>query len=133
MNATAERIHRDETGLVGRFIVAWLLFVAVLGVAAIDVGSIAFATFKASDVAQAGASEAAARFNRGGDERLACQEAARAIEVRDPDIQLVRCQVDSTGRATVTVRDTASTLVVSRLDFLAKYARVTTTESVGRP
>jgi hypothetical protein len=90
-------------------------------------------TFKASDVAQAGASEAASRFNRGGDERLACQEAVREIEVRDPDIKLVRCHIDGTGTAIVTVRDTASTLVVSRLDLLAKYARVTTTESVGRP
>jgi hypothetical protein len=124
-------IHRDQSGLVGRFIVGWLLIVAILGVGAVDGASIAFTTFRLSDVAVAAASEAASRFRSQEDVPEACQSAARAVEIHDPEITLVRCRIDRAGVATITVRQEASTLVVGRIDMLKKYGRVTRTEAVG--
>jgi hypothetical protein len=127
------RLHREQAGLVGKFIVGWLLIVAVFGIGAIDGVSIAFTTFRLSDVAAGAASEAASRYEGTGDDRLACDDAARWIDGQDPDVTLTRCRVDRSGVVTVTVRKTATTLVVGRLEFLAKYGRVVRTESVGRP
>jgi hypothetical protein len=124
-------IHRDQSGLVGRFIVGWLLIVAILGVGAVDGASIAFTTFRLSDVAVAAASEAASRFRSQQDVPGACQSAVRAVEVQDPEITFVRCRIDRAGVATITVRQEASTLVVGRIDMLKKYGRVTRTEAVG--
>ncbi len=127
------RVHREQAGLVGKFIVGWLLIVAVLGIGAIDGVSIAFTTFRLADVAAGAASEAASRYEGEGNERLACEEAARWIDSQDPDVTLAQCRVDRAGLVTVKVRKTATTLVVGRLEFLKKYGRVTRTESVGRP
>jgi len=49
----------DETGLVGKMIVVWILILALLAVAAIDAASIAFTTYKLADVGAAAASEGA--------------------------------------------------------------------------
>jgi hypothetical protein len=123
-------IHRDQSGLVGRFIVGWLLIVAILGIGAVDGASIAFTTFRLSDVAVAAASEAASRYRSQEDVPGACQTAARAVEIQDPEITFVRCRIDR-GVATITIRQEASTLVVGRIDLLKKYGRVTRTEAVG--
>ena len=49
-------VRRDEAGLVGKMVVVWLLFLAVIAVAAIDAASIAFTTYKLSDVGSTAAS-----------------------------------------------------------------------------
>src|SRR5688572_8186879 len=114
-------IHRDQSGLVGRFIVGWLLIVAILGIGAIDGASIALTTFRLSDVAVAAASEAASRYRSPEDAPAACDSAARAVEIQDPEMTLVRCRIDQAGIATITVRKEAATLVVGRIDALKKY------------
>jgi hypothetical protein len=124
-------IHRDQSGLVGRFILGWLLIVAILGIGAVDGASIAFTTFRLSDVAVAAASEAASRYRSQEDVPGACESAARSVEIQDAAITLVRCRIDEAGIATITVRKEASTLVVRRIDMLKRYGRVTRTEAVG--
>ena len=124
-------IHRDQSGMVGRYIVGWLLIVAIVGVGAVDGASIAFTTFRLSDVAVAAASEAASRYRSQDDVPEACNSAARAVEIQDPEITLVRCRIDQAGVVTITVRKEAATLVVGRIDPLKKYGRVTRTEAVG--
>ncbi|MBA3362941.1 MAG: hypothetical protein H0T07_00895, partial [Actinobacteria bacterium] len=57
-------VRRDETGLIGKMIVVWLLILAILAVAAIDAASIAFTTYKLSDVAAAAASEGALVYKK---------------------------------------------------------------------
>jgi len=131
MNAFT-RVRRDQTGLVGRFIVGWLLLVGLLGIAAVDGASIAFTTFRLADIAGAAASDAASGFEGHREERRACEAAARTVARQDPAVRLVSCRVEPTGVATVKIRKTASTLVVGRLEFLRSYGRVTRTESVGR-
>jgi hypothetical protein len=132
MRTTFARAHRDQTGLVGKFIVGWLLLVALLGIAAVDGASIAFTTLRLSDMASTAASDAAAGYAGHREERRACDAAARTVERQDPAVKLVSCQVDPTGVATVKIRKTASTLLVGRLEFLRSYGRVTRTESAGR-
>lgn len=123
--------YSDQSGFVGRFIVGWLLIVAVLGIGAVDGASIAFTTLRLSDVAVAAASEAASRYRAPEDAGPACEAAARAVQIQDPEMTLLRCRVDDLGVATVTLRKKASTLVVGRIDMLKKYGRVTRTEAVG--
>ena len=129
--AMMRSIGRDQSGLVGRFIVGWLLIVAILGIGAVDGASIAFTTFRLSDIAVAGASEAASRYRANADATEACRSAERTVEGQDADVTFVRCELELTGAATVTVRKTAATLLVHRLDVLRKYGRVSRTESVG--
>ncbi|MBI3647179.1 MAG: hypothetical protein HY240_00215 [Actinobacteria bacterium] len=44
-------VHRDQSGLVGKMIVIWLVMIALISVAAIDTVSIAFTKFRASTLA----------------------------------------------------------------------------------
>lgn len=124
-------LRTDEAGFVGRFIVGWLLVVAVLGVGAVDGASIAFTTFRLSDAAATAAAEAASRYRVSDDARLACDAAERAVQIQDPDITFVRCRIDEIGTVTVTVRQKAATFVVDQLSALKKYGRVTRTEAIG--
>lgn len=123
--------HGDRSGLVGKFVVGWLLIVAVLGVGAVDGASIAFTTFRLSDIAISAASSAASNYRANGDAALACESAAHAVEVQDVDVAFVRCRFDREGAVTVTLRKRAATFVVDRLDVLKKYGRVTRTETVS--
>ena len=45
------RAHRDQRGLVGKFMIVWLLLLAVIVLVGYDAVSIAITTFKVSDVA----------------------------------------------------------------------------------
>jgi hypothetical protein len=105
----------------------------VLGVAAVDVASIAFTTFRLSEVATTAATDAVTDYRANHRIRHACDVAEASVADLDPDARLTRCDIDRDGTATVTLRKVASTFLASRLDFLSKYARVTRTESASRP
>lgn len=122
-------MHRDQTGLVGRFVVGWLLLVGLLGIGAVDGASIAFTTFRLSDIGRAAATEAESKYVATGDANSACGSAAHVVEVQDPAVTLVRCRIDQTGDVTITLRKRAATLVVGRVDALKKHGLVTRTET----
>lgn len=122
---------RDERGLVGKFIVVWLLIVGLLGVAAVDFASIAFTTFRLSDIAASAAAEAASQSNRGAKETAACKAAEQTVQGQDGDVQVIACREIAGDRFSITVRKEAATLLVDQLDFLSKYGRVTRTESAS--
>jgi uncharacterized membrane protein len=125
------RRHRDERGLVGKFIVGWLLLVVLLGVAAVDFGSIAFTTFRLSDIATSAAAEAASQLDRGATPLEACSSAEAIVAEQDPAVRLVGCRRGDGRSVSVTVRKKAATLIVGRLEFLERYGRVTRTESAS--
>jgi hypothetical protein len=131
MTGDVRRLHRDQRGLVGKFIVGWLLIVGLIGLAAVDFTSIAFTTFRLSDIAASAASEAASQFNRGANSTRACEAADRSVTKQDPTVRMVGCRRIDTASFSITVRKQASTLVVSKVDFLDDYGRVTRTETVG--
>jgi hypothetical protein len=128
--------RRDEAGLVGKMIVIWLLFLGVIAVAAIDAGSIAFTTYKLSDVAAAAASEGARVYGRSHDVRDACERVATVVTAQEPTARVARggCSVERpTGLVTVEVRKLASTLVAYRIPWTEDFATVTVTETAGPP
>jgi hypothetical protein len=131
MSGGGRRLHRDERGLVGKLVVGWLLLVGLLGVAAVDFGSIAFTTFRLSDIAVGAASEAASRLDRGATPTQACTAAEAVVAEQDPAVRMVGCRRADGDEMSVTVRKKASTLIVSRFEFLEPYGRVTRTESAS--
>lgn len=129
-------VRRDEAGLVGKMIVVWLLVLAILAVAAIDAASIAFTTYKLSDVGSAAASEGALVYKKGHNTRETCQRVERVVAKEEATAKIPRggCSVERpTGLVTVKIRKRANTLVAQRLPWTKKFALVVVTETAGPP
>jgi hypothetical protein len=128
-------LHRDEAGLVGKIIVIWLLLVALLGVVALDAGSILFAKFRLSDLASNAATAAATAYRNKHDQREACSAAETAIHGEEAEQKTPQgfCKVNpGTGEVTITLRTTASTLLAGRLGFTEDLTKIVIRET-GRP
>jgi hypothetical protein len=129
-------VRRDEAGLVGKMIVIWLLVLGVLAVAAIDAASIAFTTYKLSDVGAAAASEGALVYKRDHNIRETCQRVTQVVSQEEATARVARggCSIERpTGLVTVKVRKRANTLVAQRLPWTKKFAVVVVTETAGPP
>ena len=129
-------VPRDEAGLVGKMMIVWLLFLAVIAVAAIDAASIAFTTYKLSDVGSAAAAEGALVFKADHDVRKTCQRVERVVAEQEPAAHVTHggCSVERpTGLVTVKVRKLASTVIAHRIPWTEDFARVTVTETAGPP
>jgi hypothetical protein len=129
-------VRRDEAGLVGKMIVVWLLVLAILAVAAIDAASIAFTTYKLSDVGSAAASEGALVYKTGHNIRETCQRVERVVAKEEATATIPRggCGIERpTGLVTVKIRKRANTLVAQRLPWTKKFAVVVVTETAGPP
>jgi hypothetical protein len=129
-------VRRDEAGLVGKVILVWLLFLALIAVAAIDAASIAFTTYQLSDVGSAAAGEGALVFKADQDVRKTCARVAKVVSQKEPAARVARggCSVEApTGRVTVKVRKLASTVIAHRLSWTEDLATVTVTETAGPP
>jgi Flp pilus assembly protein TadG len=127
---------RDETGLIGKIAIVWLLVLALLGVGAIDAASIAFTTYKLSDVGTAAAAEGALIFKRTHDIRDTCDRVQQVVTKQDPAVKLTQagCSVERpTGLVTVEIRKRASTLVAQRIPWTEKFAVVEVSETAGPP
>ena len=83
-------MRRDEAGLVGKMIAVWLLVLALLAVAAIDAASIAFTTYKLSDVGAVAASEGARVYKRAHNVRDTCERVAQLLSEEEPSARLTR-------------------------------------------
>ena len=130
-----KRLH-DETGLAGKMIVVWLLVLALIAVAAIDAASIAFTTYKLSDLGAAAASEGARVYKRTRDPRDACERVERLVSGKEPEANLVRrgCSIEQpTGLVTVAIRKRASTLIAERIPWTEDLAMVVVRETAGPP
>jgi hypothetical protein len=129
-------VRCDEAGLVGKMIVLWLLLLAVLAVAAIDTASIAFTTYKLSDVGAAAASEGALTYRADHDVRKTCERVAQIVSRQEPAARVARggCSIERpTGLVTVKVRKRASTLIAHRIPWTEEFAVVVVTETAGPP
>jgi hypothetical protein len=127
---------RHEAGLVGKMIIVWLLFLAVIAVAAVDAASIAFTTYKLSDVGTAAATEGALVFKTDHDIRKTCERVARVVAAQEPAAKVTHggCSVERpTGLVTVKIRKLASTLIAHRIPWTEDFASVTVTETAGPP
>lgn len=129
-------VRRDEAGLVGKMIVVWLLFLAVIAVGAIDAASIAFTTYQLSDVGATAASEGALVFKADHDVRRTCARVEKVVTAQEPTAKVVRggCSVEApTGLVTVKIQKLASTIIVHRISWTEDFASVTVTETAGPP
>jgi hypothetical protein len=121
--------------MVGKIIVIWLVLVLLLGVVALDTGSILFAKFRLSDLASNAATAAATAYRNGHDVKVACAAAQDAIEAeeerqRTPD---GFCRVSTeTGEVVITLRTQADTLIAGRLGFTQDLTKIVIRES-GHP
>ena len=126
----------DDSGLIGKIAIVWLLILALVLVAAVDAASIAFTTYKLSDVGTAAASEGALAFDRTHDVRDACDRVVQVMKKEDPAVRLTKggCSVERpSGLVTVKVRKDASTLVAQRIPWTEEFATVVVTETAGPP
>ena len=133
---TTNRLHHEQTGLVGKIAVIWLLIAAVFVVAAFDGIAIGFTKYRVEDLAGNAASAAAIDFKNSGKASEACDAATAYVTEHDKDAHIPTegCEVDqATGVATVTVRKVASTLVAQRLSFTRDLPHLESTESVNPP
>jgi uncharacterized membrane protein len=115
-------------------IVVWLVMVAVIGVAAIDAGSITLTKFGLSGVADNAATQAANAYHNTPNVGLACQAAVASIASDDPSVKLAfkGCVVNQrTGVVTITVKKIAKTIVAGRIGFTKHFAKVSATASNG--
>ncbi len=129
-------VRRDETGLIGKMIVVWLLILALLAVAAIDAASIAFTTYKLSDVAAAAASEGALVYKKARDVRDTCERVTQVVSREEAAARLARggCSVERpTGLVTVRIKKKANTLAAHRIPLTEEFAIVVVTETAGPP
>jgi uncharacterized membrane protein len=134
MKRTPDRLRGAQTGAVGMMIVIWLAVVVLVGITAIDAGSIAFTKFRLADVASSASTQAANAFHASPNVAAACQAAETSIATEDASAKLAKkgCVVDAqTGAVTITVRKEATTIIAGRLNFTKKFAKVSATETNG--
>lgn len=128
------RMH-EETGMMGKLVVVWILLFAIVGFAAVDTVSIMFTTFHLSDVAVQAAGDGVDAYGRTGSAADACNEAAVAVRAADDTIKLPKkgfCTVDpQTGRVTITIKKTARTFLAGRLSATRHYAQIVETTTAG--
>ena len=131
------RLRHDESGMVGKVIVIWLLLVALLGVVALDGTSIVLTKFRLDDAAGLAASAAATSFRNGDSIAVACDDARQAALDDDAGISFPAntakwCKVNlQTGEFTITLHKQAKTVLAGRLSFTKSYARVVQKETAG--
>ncbi len=131
------RLHHDESGMVGKVIVIWLLLVALLGVVALDAASIMLTKFRADDAASLAASAAATAFRDGQTVGQACVAAQQAALDDDAGITFPPntakwCKVNpQTGEFTIVVRKQAQTILAGRLSFTKDLTKVAQRETAG--
>jgi Flp pilus assembly protein TadG len=123
---------QDERGLVGRMIITLLLVIILVGIAAVEAGSIIFTKLSlentASTAAADGARELAATHSRDG----ACQVAAISVIQSDESAEMKECIANpQTGTVFVKVKKVASTLIVQHVSFLRKLGVVKATAETG--
>ena len=132
MRGSLRRVHREQSGLVGKIIVVRLVFVAVLGIFAVDAASVLFTKFRLSDAAATAASTAVSTYQNERDVTAACGAAQLSVQQADPDATMAKgwCKVDtSSGDVTITLRKTATSVIAGRFAFTRDLTKVVQRET----
>jgi hypothetical protein len=116
------RLHRDERGFVTNFFLKTTIAFAIVAVGINEVGQILITNVHAHGAAGAAAQAAADSYKQKHNLTLAHDAAVQAALLEDPKAKVLKITVDTkSGAVVATVREIASTLVVSRVSFLQKY------------
>jgi hypothetical protein len=128
------RSLHDEAGLIGKIAVLWVIVLLLVGLLLLDGLSIILTTFKLSNTAQAAATTAATAYKNVHEEDRACNAAQAALLGDDVPVPEGDgwCKIDpGTGEATIVIRTTASSIVLSRLSFTQDYTKIKVQESAA--
>jgi hypothetical protein len=126
----------EEHGLVAKAMIFTLVFLAVLGVAALDTASILSARYRVQDAADHAAEETAYAYGQNHDLRAACDMAVQLVSKADASAKIPKngCVIDpATGDVSITVHKTADTLVAKRISALEKYTKASATSTAQPP
>jgi uncharacterized membrane protein len=125
---------RDESGLVGRSTVVLMVLVLLLGLCAVEGGSILFTRLSLQDTADAVANAGAGNYYNTKNFQQAEEAAQESLTEHDNAAKLVGFQVDpATGDVTVTLKKVATTMLVQRFDLTSKLAIIKVSSSAGPP
>lgn len=115
---------RDDAGLIGKIILAWLIVLALAVVAVIDTGSILVTRFRAEATARTAASAAAEAYRATGDDTAARTAAEEAVRASDSDATLEGFAILDDGRARVVVAGDPTTIIAERIaPFVGEFGR----------
>ena len=126
---------RDERGAMRSVAILWLVILAALAVAGFDAGSIAFTQYKVTNAASDAALEAATVFKQTGDQNEAYKAAVKSVKEDAPGSLIPDkdgFSIDPrTGKATIVVVESASTLIAGRIGSLDSLVRAKAKETSG--
>jgi Flp pilus assembly protein TadG len=122
------RLHRDERGLLVSFVVRFALVIALMVLAVEEGGQILLAQIHAGTAARTAAQAAANTFHTTHSEGRAEDSAVKAARDFDPKAQVLTVVVHPDETVTVTVMETAKTLVVHRVGFLKDFGQQQATQ-----
>lgn len=122
----------DERGLVGKAVVILLIVILVIGVMAVEAGSIIFTKLSLENTADAAAADGERDFASSHNVAEACAAAKASALDHDKDVHFVACTADpNSGVISIKIRKTAPTLIVRRIGFLRKLGVVKATAQTG--
>jgi hypothetical protein len=123
------RVSRDERGFVTSFFIRTVIAFAIVALVVNEVGQILLTTVHAHNAAGAAAQAAADSWKNNHNLTLAHDAAVQASLNNDPKAKVIKLTIDTqSGTAVAVVKETASTLIVSRVSFLQKYDVVRASE-----
>jgi Flp pilus assembly protein TadG len=129
--STAAR-WRDERGLVGKAVVMLLVVILLLGVVAVEAGSIIFTKLALQNTASTVAADGARELASSHDQTDACNAVLESLKEHDSDAELKECTANTTTDVIfIKLRKVAPTLIVRRVSFLRKLGVVKATEQTG--
>ncbi len=120
MTRHPSRSPHDQAGLIGKVAIVWIVVLLVIGLLVLDGISIVLTTFKLSSTAQGAASTAATTYHTLHDATKACLAAQPDLLSDNVDVpkNTTWCKIDPTsGQATITLKTTASSLILGRISF----------------
>src|SRR5262245_25237165 len=128
------RSLHDQAGLIGKVAIVWIVVLLVVGLLVLDTISIVLTTFRLSSTAQGAASTAATTYHSSPDATKACL--AAEPDLLNDNVSVPGnegwCKIDPTsGQATITLKTTASTLILGRLSFTQDFTKVEVKEEAA--
>ncbi|HEX3298859.1 MAG TPA: pilus assembly protein TadG-related protein [Actinomycetota bacterium] len=134
MTRHPSRSPHDQAGLIGKVAIIWIVVLLVIGLLVLDGISIVLTTFKLSSTAQGAASTAATNYHSLHDATKACLAAEPDLLTDNVDVpkNATWCKIDPTsGQATITLKTTASSLILGRISFTKGLTEVEVKEEAA--
>ncbi len=129
---TAAARWRDEQGLVGKALVILLVLIVLVGLMAVEAGSIIFTKLSLENTADTVVADGERELASSHSQAAACKAVLQSLVDHDEHAQVKACTANpATGVITIKLRKVAPTLIVRRVSFLRKLGVVKATAESG--